>query len=233
MKVFAVNGSPQMAKGNTAKILTPFLDGLKDKGAKTELVYACSLNINPCIGELHCWFTKIGDCIINDDMQTLYPKLREADILVLASPVYIPLPGEMQNFLNRLCPLAEPLLEFKENRTRARFHEEVKISKIVLVSSSGWWEQGNFDTVVHIVKEFAANTSTEFSGALLRPHASQLNHFPKKAAAVFTAARQAGHELMTKGKISIETLNQISQPLISQSDLLEAQNQAYLRARNG
>jgi hypothetical protein len=66
---------------------------------------------------------------------------READILVLATPVYGPLPGEMQNLLNRLVPLFDSILEMRNDHTRARLRQDVKISKIVLVSTCGWWEK--------------------------------------------------------------------------------------------
>ncbi len=227
MRVFAVNGSPRMEEGNTTKILSPFLEGMKDAGAKIELVYSKRMKINPCIGDFQCWFKKVGECIYNDDMQNIYSKLRSTDILVLATPVYIPLPGEMQNFINRLCPIAEPLLRFVNGRTRARFHEDVKLSKIVLVSSSGWWELGNFDTVIRIAEELALNTNVEFAGALLRPHASELNEYPKKAAQVFTAARKAGLQLITKGKISEELLQVISQPLVTEEDFRTSNNKFY------
>ena len=44
--------------------------------------------------------------------------------------------------MNRLVPLIEPILEFKDNRTRAKFHKEVNIRKIALVSVvvGGSWE---------------------------------------------------------------------------------------------
>jgi multimeric flavodoxin WrbA len=45
-------------------------------------------------------------------MQSLYPKLREADILMLATPVYVPFPREMQNLVNRLVPLLERALGY-------------------------------------------------------------------------------------------------------------------------
>ena len=120
---------------------------MTDAGADHELFYASRLDVEPCTGEFHCWYEKPGECYIKDDMELLYPELREAEILVLATPVYIPLPGEMQNVINRLCPLIEPALETREGRTRARFHKDVKINKIALVSTSGWWEMGNFDIV--------------------------------------------------------------------------------------
>src|SRR4030042_5975248 len=128
-----MNGSPKMEKGNTAKILTPFLEGMKEAGASVELFYAKRLNVKPCAGDFYCWDKKPGQCHIDDSIQSVYPKLREADILVLATPVYIPLPGEMQNLINRLVPLMDPHLKRRNGRTRARFHSDVKIRKFVLV----------------------------------------------------------------------------------------------------
>jgi hypothetical protein len=153
-------------------------------------------------------------------MQTLYPKLRDADILVLATPVLIPLPGEMQNLMNRLVPLLDPVLRRQNGRTRARFHADIKINKIILVSSSGWWEIGNFGTMLRIVKEFANDANTEFAGALLRPHASHMPDNKEKADKIFKAARQAGYELVKEGRISKGMLKIISQPLISEDRAL-------------
>jgi multimeric flavodoxin WrbA len=103
-KVVAINGSPNMDKGSTAKILGPFLDGMREAGASVELFYAKQLDVKPCTGELRCLREKPGQCYIDDSMQSLYPRLRDADILVLATPIYNPLPEEMQNLLNRLTP---------------------------------------------------------------------------------------------------------------------------------
>jgi hypothetical protein len=223
-KVVVINGSPKMEKGNTAKILMPFLEGMEKAGASVELYYARRLNVKPCDGELHCWNKKPGQCYIDDSMQLLYPKLREADILVLATPVYIPLPGEMQNLINRMVPLMDPVLKRQNGRTRARFRADVKISKFVLVSSSGWWEMGNFGTVLRIVKELAKDVNVEFAGALLRPHVGFLAENKEKADKIFAAARQAGSQLVKEGRISKDLLRIIGQPLISQEKCLRLQS---------
>ena len=223
IKAVAINGSPRMEKGNTAAILAPFIEGMEDAGSSVEVFYASRLKVKPCAcGEMHCWYEVPGECCIKDDMQLLYPKLREADILVLATPVYIPLPGEMQNVINRLCPLIKPLLETREGRTRARFHQDVETQKMVLVSSGGWWEKGNFDTVVRIVQELAEDASVVFAGAVLRPHASAMRRqgeWTKDGQAVLEAARRAGYELVREGTMREETLEKVSRPLISQEEL--------------
>jgi multimeric flavodoxin WrbA len=228
MKVIAVNGSPRMGKGYTALLLDSFIHGMMDAGSEVELFYVRRLKVKPCTcGEMYCWYEKAGECCIKDDMQLLYPKLREADILVLATPVYIPLPGEMQNFINRLCPLIEPFLENREGHTRARFHKQVKIRKIVLVSTGGWWEKANFETVVRITEELAKDASVEFAGAVLRPHAflmKEKGELTEDGEAVLNRVKRAGYELIKEGKMNKETLEAISCPLISEEELRRRYN---------
>lgn len=222
-KVVTINGSPRLDKGNTALVLTPFLQGMTDAGAGVELLYASRLQVKPCsCGVMYCWDERPGECCLQDDMQSLYPRLKQADVLVLATPVYIPLPGAMQNVLNRLCPLLDPALEFRGGRTRARFRTDVAIRQIVLVSTSGWWEIGNFGTVVRIIEQLAEDASVEFAGAVLRPHAGLMKakgELTHDGQAVLDAVRKAGYELVKEGVMARETLAAISRPLISQEDL--------------
>jgi len=231
-KVVAINGSAKVEKGSTARVLAPFLDGMREAGASVELVYAKRLNVKPCTGEFHCWNEKPGICYQEDDMQMLYPKLREADILVLATPVYIPLPGEMQNLINRLCPLIEPILVWRDGRTRTKFREDVNIPKIVLVSTCGWWEMGNFGTVLRIAEEIAKDASVEFAGAILRPHAYLMVENKEKAKKVTEALTKAGHELVEKGRMSKSLLEVISQPLMSEEEYKSLLNEDYEKVKS-
>jgi multimeric flavodoxin WrbA len=230
VKVLAINGSPRKGKGNTAMILKPFIQGVTEAGAEVELFYASKLKIKPCsCGNMHCWYNSPGNCCIDDEMQLLYPKLKEADILIIATPVYIPLPGAMQNVINRLCPLVEPHLEFRQNRTRARFRRDVNIKKIVLVSTGGWWEKENMDTVVRIVKELAEDSSVEFGGAILRPHAFAMKEdgqLTKAGEEIMEELRIIGNELVNHGAMNHGSIELISRPLISEEELRLWYNQA-------
>jgi multimeric flavodoxin WrbA len=218
-KVFVINGSPKMDKGNTAMILMPFIEGMKKAGAEIDLVYSKKINIKACIGDFQCWNEKIGECIHSDEMGQLLDRLRLADIFVIATPKYLPLPSELQNFLNRLMPIINPILEFRDGRTRAKFHDDVKVSKIVLVSSGGWWEKGNLDIVVQIAKEIAEDASVEFVGPILRPHAFLMREYEQKTKKIQEAAEKAGYQLIIDGIISYELLEEISEPLISKDEL--------------
>jgi multimeric flavodoxin WrbA len=224
-KVFAINGSPNQAKGNTAMILAPFLEGLIENNASVDLFYASQLKVKPCsCGNLFCWNKTPGECIFKDSMQTVYPVLRASDILVLATPIYIPLPGDLQNFLNRLCALIDPVLTLREGRTRARFRADVHIKTVVLLAAGGWWEKENFDTLIRIVKELAEDASVNFAGAMIRPHAHLMRNngqITDLGKFVLQAIKGAAGELIREGRIHAETLATICQPLIPFEDASE------------
>lgn len=223
----AFNGSPRKEKGHTGLILESFIQGMSGAGCQVDLWNVDELDIRPCSGELHCWFSKPGECLIHDDMDRLYPKLRDAQILVLATPVYIPLPGGFQNLLNRLCPLLDPILEIREQRTRARLREDVKVSELVLVSTCGWWEMGNFGTVVRIAEEFAKDAGIGFRGSILRPHAfmmKQAGELTRDGEDVLKAVREAGRELIQEGTMHENTLARISRPLTTHEELIRMLN---------
>jgi multimeric flavodoxin WrbA len=229
IRVVVINGSPRKDKGNTAMILNPFTEGMRKAGADFDFFYTKNLKLKPCTGQMQCWWKTPGECYIKDDMQKLYPKLREANILILATPVYIPLPGEMQIVINRLCPLIKPLLETREGRTRARLHDDVRLQKVLLVSTGGWWEKENFDIVIHIVKEFAECTNVEFAGAVIRPHAflmKKKGELTKDGETVLDAVRKAGYEFIKNGRLSEQILDTIRRPLISQEELRQRNNRA-------
>lgn len=221
-KTIVLNGSPKNEKGNTGKVLSSFIGGLEESGSKVELFYPSRLDIKPCsCGEMYCWYREPGKCCISDDMDSVYPELKKAKTLVLATPVYIPLPGDMQNMINRLCPLILPFLEKRNGRTRARVRKDVNLQQLVLLSTCGWWEIENFMTVERITKEMAHDMNVEYVGAVLRPHAGQMwkdGNLTKDAEAVLQAVRRAGNELIDDGTFSEATLAEISSPLISEEE---------------
>ena len=87
MLVLGLQGSPRK-KGNTNYLLTTFMAEAERQGARTRVIEAAKTNIVPCIGCGSC--EKKGYCVTKDDDMTLEisPLLREADIVVAASPVY-------------------------------------------------------------------------------------------------------------------------------------------------
>ena len=222
--VTIINGSPKMERGNTAFLLMPFMAGMQKAGANIKLIYASQLQIKPCsCGKMLCWSKTPGVCIHDDEMSALYRSLKQSDILITATPVYTPLPGAMQEFLNRLCPLVEPRLRFANGRSRAQFREDVKIKKIGLVVANGWWELQNTDKVVEIFRDFTALVKCEFLPPILRPQAGNLRSIAVTsdvAKEILRSLETEGEQLIRTGTIETAIIESIQQPLMSLEDLL-------------
>ena len=104
-KVLIVKGSPR-ARGNSALLAEQVAAGARDAGAQVEEVYLHGLDIRPCDGCDFCQGTAEMGCAIEDDMQLLYPKIREADALVYASPVYwFTVSAQLKLFMDRCYAL--------------------------------------------------------------------------------------------------------------------------------
>jgi multimeric flavodoxin WrbA len=211
MKVVAINGSPHAEAGNTEMILKPFLDGMKKAGAEVEVFYTRKLKINPCNGDYSCWFKNPGVCGQKDDMPMLLPKIKDADIIVFASPVYFAgITGPLKNLLDRLLPM-HPMAR-----------PSTKKQKMVLLSVCGTWEINMFDPLIAQMKAISSisGSSLEFVASILRPHAdimADLMKTPAKESVekVLDSAREAGDSLVRTGAIQGELQRAVSAPLIS------------------
>lgn len=85
MKVLGIMGSPRI-RSNTDLLLDEVLKGAQSQGAEVEKIVVDKLNISPCKEYLGCY--KDGNCVIRDDMDDIYPKLVDADVVVVASPMF-------------------------------------------------------------------------------------------------------------------------------------------------
>lgn len=102
MKLLAFVGSPR--KGGNSDILTDeILRGAEEKGYDCEKIYLSDLSLSPCNACYAC--RPCGQCIKNDDGNSLYQKLIDADVIVLSSPVYFySVSAQMKIFIDRSLP---------------------------------------------------------------------------------------------------------------------------------
>ncbi len=85
LRVVGIFGSPRRG-GNTDLLLEEALRGAEQEGGEVERLYLTDYIITPC-KECHgC--DQTGKCVVLDDMQKIYPKLLESNILILASPIF-------------------------------------------------------------------------------------------------------------------------------------------------
>ena len=85
MKILGICGSPR--EGATEFLLKKALNDLEDETFETTFITVRDRNISPCTHCNHCVETK-GKCSIDDDMQEIYDALKEADGIILASPIH-------------------------------------------------------------------------------------------------------------------------------------------------
>ena len=103
--VLIVKGSPR-ENGNSAALADQVAAGAEAAGAKVETCYLHAMDIQPCDACDFCQDAADTGCVIDDDMQALYPKVREADALVYASPVYwFTISAQMKLFMDRCYAL--------------------------------------------------------------------------------------------------------------------------------
>ena len=100
MKVLLINGSPKV-KGNTAFALEQMAEVFASEGVETEIIQVGSQPIRGCIACGSCY--KTGKCVFDDLVNETAQKLKEADGIVVGSPVYYAAPnGTLISFLDRL-----------------------------------------------------------------------------------------------------------------------------------
>ncbi len=87
MNILVLNGSPR-PNGNTVQLVNAFAEGAISKGNKVDIVNICRKRISGCLACEYCHTKGNGSCIQKDDMQEVYVLLKEAEMLVIASPIY-------------------------------------------------------------------------------------------------------------------------------------------------
>jgi multimeric flavodoxin WrbA len=100
VKILAVSGSPRK-RGNTSLLLDEALSYANKENIETEKIELYDFNFSDCKGCEGCKSSL--KCVIQDDMQTLYPKILESDALILGSPTYFyNITAKMKAFIDRM-----------------------------------------------------------------------------------------------------------------------------------
>ncbi|MCK5604031.1 flavodoxin family protein [Candidatus Pacearchaeota archaeon] len=106
--VVIVMGSPRK-NGNSIALAENVAAGIKAAGGKVKRFYLHNMDINPCDACEACRGDSSAECIIDDDMQQLYPDLRQTDALVIASPIYwFTVSAQTKLFMDRCYALGGP-----------------------------------------------------------------------------------------------------------------------------
>lgn len=100
MNIVILNGSPRK-DGNTEMLAQAFANGA-NQNHNVQIIDVCDYNVNPCIGCNSCFSREGNKCFRDDGMQEIYIKMANADMLVIASPVYFyGISAQLKNIIDR------------------------------------------------------------------------------------------------------------------------------------
>ena len=106
MNVIAINGSPK-AEGNTYHALRIVTEALENEGILTEIIHVGNKNIRGCLACGECAKNKDEKCVVDDEVNEIIQKLKNADGIIIGSPVYYAsIAGTMKSFLDRVFYVA-------------------------------------------------------------------------------------------------------------------------------
>ena len=148
-KICILNGSPR-PNGNTKALITNFIKGAEASGNNVVCFDLCKMNIHGCLGCCMGGKNALSPCVQKDDMEKIYPSYINADVIVLASPMYYwGISGQLKCAFDRLFAVAELSSDYKnpkkdcillmaaEGDSESNF-EPVKSFYTGLTSHLGW-----------------------------------------------------------------------------------------------
>ena len=106
-KIVILNGSPRK-NGNTSALVKAFTEGAESAGNTVTTFLLDSMEIHGCKGCFGGHSSRECPCVQKDDMQKIYPAVKESDVVVLASPLYYwNMSGQLRTAVDRLFALEE------------------------------------------------------------------------------------------------------------------------------
>lgn len=106
-KIIILNGSPRN-NGNTSALTAEFARGARESGNIVTEFHLNTMNIHGCLGCCCGGKDPASPCVQKDDMDNIYPLYKEADIVVLATPLYYwTISGQLKTAFDRLFAVAE------------------------------------------------------------------------------------------------------------------------------
>ena len=155
-KVLIITGSPRL-KGNTNALATAFASGAVAAGNEVEVFDAATANLNGCHADKSC--EQRGCCGQKDDGVRMNELMREADVLVLASPVY------WSGFTSQIKTAIDRFYQFSFPKGRETLH----IKDLYLIAASANPDSAMFNDVVHAYEQLCELLHFDKGGTLLCP----------------------------------------------------------------
>ena len=158
IKILGISGSPRRG-GNTETLLDKALEAAESKGAEVKKIILNELKFSPC---QECEdIRKDGTCPVEDDMRLVYPQVREADGIIIASPIFFgSVSAQTKMFIDRFQCLWVAKNIFKSVEPGKK-----KAGAFICVEAST--RKDFFENAKSIVKNFFVTIDTVYAGEFL------------------------------------------------------------------
>lgn len=155
MRVLGISGSPKK-KGLTNLLLDESLDGARAAGAATDKIILNDLSFKPC---QECFLCEDANtCVIQDDMSIIHRKIRDADALIVASPIYFgTITAQLKSMIDRCNSIWVAKRKFKD----AGLPEKMKTGAFICVAGEDRKEY--FKNAKTIIKILFSTLNTVYS----------------------------------------------------------------------
>jgi multimeric flavodoxin WrbA len=236
MKISVINGSPRGRESVTHLMVTSFLKGAEQAGAKTVNIFLAEKDLHHCKGCFSCWFATPGKCVIeNDDMMDIVSQTEGTDILVLATPMkYANVSSMLKVFIERLLIFANPYIvldqtgETRHPKKAADAESSFYRAKLVAIANGGLGQRGHFQVLSHWLKRLALNNLTEVIGEIYAPQGPLLGNPAEETQPIINnylrVLEKAGREIAIDCTLSEETQRQLEQNLVPEEIYLQQIN---------
>jgi multimeric flavodoxin WrbA len=221
MSILVIKNSESFLTG-LDYILKQFLSGVKSKEVEYEVANLKMYDIKACRAcTQDLTFDEFGRCECDDDMQHLYPKLREYSHWVIATPFTGKIPGKLINFLDRLSPL----FLADEKHLAPEFS-----GNLALITTTAHYEYDVFKTLEEHFEDFSPVVSKKFTGNIARPHSSAIDYYNTDTdllEEIKNTAFKLGQDFAASGTFQKQDLENIRKPLITKSDYENINEKLY------
>ena len=176
--------------GNTDKLLTEAIRGAEEAGCSVERVNVVQANISGCRQIYHCMEKET--CVIRDEAEKYHTMLKEADGIIIATPVMTyGIPGQLKSFMDR----CQPFYMAKYHRNNSFIsNEHAKIRKTLFICISGMNTPDVFIGPVLTAKAFCQIIDTKYFDELLQNDMDNIKKIETKPD-VLKAAYEKGRAL--------------------------------------
>ena len=232
MKVIALNGSARGKKGVTWRLLDSLLKGLSEAGATVKDIQLKEMNISYCRACLTCMHKTPGQCAQRDDMDQLYPLLKESDLFVMGTPLYTDnMSAQMKTVMDRcICGLDPFLRVDSANRVRHPYRWTMP-PKFFLISTSAFPETENFLPLIMTFRSQAENFGCKSVGEICIPGSIAIQVAPQLLEPRLDMIERAGKMLALSERVETTLLQEINKPIMTREQYLEisAKYEAWAR----